>query len=118
MLHEFWHRPAWVTASFPVDVYEDKDVLVIRAELPGMVKDDIDISFEGDLITIKADKKVEKLEGITAYTCERYYGTLSRTLSLPFPVDTDKVSATFDNGLLEVRLPKAEEAKAKRISIK
>ncbi|MBI2829642.1 MAG: Hsp20/alpha crystallin family protein [Chloroflexi bacterium] len=119
MLREFWHRPTWVTGdTFPVDVYEDKDVLVVKAEIPGMTKDDIDISFEGDVLNIKAEKKADKLEGITAYTCERYYGSLFRSVTLPFPVDTDKVLATYENGLLEITLPKAEAAKTKHVSIK
>ncbi|MBI4267217.1 MAG: Hsp20/alpha crystallin family protein [Chloroflexi bacterium] len=101
------------------DLYEIKDELVIKADLPGMKREDIDISMENDYLTIKGERKVEELpEDTKYYTCERYFGSFSRELFLPFPVSADKISATFENGSLEIRLPKAEEAKAKRIEIK
>jgi HSP20 family protein len=117
---------AWETSTperkgiYPrMDMFEDKDELVMRAELPGIRKEDIDISLEGDCLTISAEKKPEKLsKDATSYMCERCFGNYSRTVSLPFPINTDKVSSTFENGLLEVRLPIAEEAKAKHIEIK
>ncbi len=102
-----------------LDMFEEKDELVMRAELPGMRKEDIDISLENDCLSIKAEKKQEEVsENATYYSCERCFGTYSRSASLPFPVNGDKISATFENGLLEIRLPKAEEAKAKHIEVK
>jgi HSP20 family protein len=102
-----------------LDVYEEKDELVVRAELPGIQKEDVDISLENDCLTINGEKKQEEVsEEVTYYSCERCFGTYSRSVSLPFPVEGDKISATFENGLLEIRLPKAEEAKAKHIEVK
>lgn len=101
------------------DVYEEKDELVVKAELPGIRREDIDISLDKGYLTIKAEKKDDTVpEGATYYSSERWFGTYSRSLWLPWPVEGDKISSTFDNGLLEVRLPKAEEAKPKRIEIK
>ncbi len=102
-----------------LDMFEIKDELVTRVELPGLKKEDISVKLEDGRLSISAEKKGEKLsEDATYYTSERYFGQYSRTLSLPFPVDSEKISATFENGLLEIRMPKAEEAKAKQIEIK
>lgn len=121
-------REMWNTSTptlfrgglFPsFDVYEEKDELVIKAELPGVKKEHVDITLEDGELTIKAEKKEEEVgEGVRFYTRGRYYGTYTRSLSIPFPVKDGEISATFDNGVLEVRLPKAEEAKPKRIELK
>ena len=100
------------------DLYEEKDKLVVKTELPGINKEDLDITLEGDRLTIKAEKKEEVNEDATHHTRERYYGQYFRSVTLPYPIKDNKISATFDNGVLEIRLPKAEEAKAKRIEIK
>jgi len=100
------------------DIYEEKDQLVMKTELPGIDKKDLDISLEGDRLTIKAEKKEEVKEEATHHTRERYYGRYFRSVTLPYPVKEDKISATFDNGVLELKLPKAEEVKAKKIEIK
>jgi HSP20 family protein len=97
---------------------EEKDQLVIKTELPGIDKNDLDISLEGDRLTIKAEKKEEITEEATHHIRERYYGRYFRSVTLPYPVKADNISATFDNGVLELRLPKAEEVKAKKIEIK
>jgi HSP20 family protein len=102
-----------------LDVYREKDDLVVKAELPGIKKKDLDISLEDDVLTIKAEKKKEEVaEDADHYVSERHFGHYSRTIGLPFHVDAEKISATFKNGLLEMRLPKAEEAETKRIEIK
>ena len=101
-----------------LDVFEQKDNLVMRTELPGIKKEDIDISLENDYLTVKAEKEEEMPEDTTYYSSERCFGSYLRSVELPFPVNGDKISATFENGLLEIRLPKAEEAKAKHIEIK
>ncbi|MDZ4231081.1 MAG: Hsp20/alpha crystallin family protein [Dehalococcoidales bacterium] len=115
-----WTPTVCATHMHPsLDIYEEKDELVMRAELPGICKEDIDISLEGDCLTIKAEKKQEEVhEDATYYSCERCFGSYSRTVTLSFPVNSDKISSTYENGLLEIRLPKAEEAKAKRIEVK
>ena len=103
-----------------LDMYEEKDGLVIKADLPGVKEDGLEINLEGDTLHIKAEKKEEKEkadEGTKYYACERVYGSYHRTVSLPFPVEAEKVSATFDGGVLQVRLPKAEEAKPRQIKI-
>jgi len=97
------------------DVYEEKGQLVVRTELPGIDKKDLDITLEGDRLTIKAEKKEEVKEDTTDHARERYYGQYFRTLTLPYPVKEDKISATLDNGVLELRLPKAEKVKAKKV---
>jgi HSP20 family protein len=110
----YYHR-----SSIPMEMYETKDDLVIKAELPGFRREDIDISLEGDSLTIKATSKSEELpEGATSYLCERCYGEYSRAVTLPFAVDSGKVEATYENGLLHLRLPKSEEVKPKHIEVK
>ena len=117
---ESWTPVVYTDHMHPrLDMYEEKDELVMRSELPGIKKEDINISVENGCLSIEAEKKQEEVsEKSTYYSCERCFGKYFRSVSLPFPVDTDKISATFENGLLEIRLPKAEEAKAKHIEIK
>jgi len=101
-----------------LDVYREKDDLVVKAELPGIKKKELGISLEDDMLTIKAEKKHEEVtDDAEHYISERRFGEYSRTIKLPFDVDEEKISATFKNGLLEMRLPKAEEAKPKHIEI-
>ena len=120
---EAWE--GWTPVTYPTSLtprmcmYEEKDDLVMQAELPGIKKEDIDISLEGECLTIKAEKKQEEwAKDATCYSCERCFGLYSRSVSLPFHVDADGISATYDNGLLEIRLPKSEEAKTKHIEVK
>jgi HSP20 family protein len=105
--------------TMPIDVYQtDKDVIV-KANIPGVKPDDIDINVVGDTLTIKGERKAEeKIERQNYFYQERRFGTFSRTLTLPVPVQTDKADARFENGVLTLTLPKAEEAKAKKIAIR
>lgn len=119
----FWDswRPAVFRTSLVLhtDMYTENGELVVKTELTGVKKEDLDISLEGDVLTIKAEKKDEEVaEEATHYASERHFGQYSRSLSLPYHVDADKASATFENGLLEIRIPRAEEARAKQIEIK
>ena len=100
------------------DLYEDRDQLVVKTELPGVNEKDLEVTLEGDVLTIKAEKKEEVTEDATHHTKERYYGKYIRSMPLPSHVNGDEISATFDNGVLELRIPKAEELKAKRIEVK
>ena len=100
------------------DIYEEKGKLVMKTELPGIDKKDLDISLEGDRLTIKAERKKEVKEDATHHIRERYHGQYYRSVTLPYPVKEDDITANFDNGVLELRLPKAEEVKAKKIEIK
>ena len=105
--------------TFGLDMYEEKDELVVKAELPGIKKEHLDISLEGGILAIKAEKEPEAVaEEAAYYHCERSFGQYYRSVSLPFHVDADRVSATFENGLLEIRLPKAAEAKSRHIEVK
>lgn len=117
---EMWEQPFTPDNSLipRADMYEEEDQLVMKTELPGIDKKDLDITIEGDRLTIKAEKKEEVKEDATHHTRERYYGQYFRSVTLPYPVKEAKISATFDKGVLELRLPKAEEVKAKKIEIK
>src|SRR4029450_8149835 len=99
------------------DLYESGDHLVAVVELPGMRKEDIDISLHDGTLTISGERKRESTNGEAARRTERYVGTFRRSITLPTRVDAGKVSATYENGILKVTLPKAEEANPKQIEV-
>jgi HSP20 family protein len=101
-----------------LDVYDDKDNLVVTLEVPGMKKDDIEISLHDGMLTVSGERKDEReqTEG-QAFRSERYFGKFQRSLSLPTAVDGNKVKANYKDGILTIHLPKAEEAKPKQISV-
>ena len=101
-----------------LDVYDDKDNLVITLEVPGMKKEDIEISLHDGMLTVSGERKDEReqTEG-QAFRSERYFGKFQRSLSLPTAVDANKVKASYKDGILTIRLPKAEGAKPKQISV-
>lgn len=102
-----------------VDMYEKPDEIVLKAELPGMNRDDINIELTEDAITISGEiKREEEVKEADYYCAERTYGRFSRTIDLPVKVNMEKAEATYKDGLLEIRLPKAEEAKRKEIKLK
>lgn len=101
-----------------LDMYEDKDNIYVRAELPGMKKEEIDLSLHEGSLSISGERKQEeKFEDAEAYRSERFFGRFQRTVSLPTPVAVDKVKAQYTDGILTVTLPKAEEAKPKHIDV-
>jgi HSP20 family protein len=100
-----------------LDLYESGDHLVAVVELPGMRKEDIDISLHDGTLTISGERKRESTNGEKTQRTERYVGTFRRSISLPTRVDAGKVSATYQDGILKVTLPKAEEAKPKQIKV-
>lgn len=101
-----------------VDIFEEGDNVVVKAELPGMKKEDVDVSLTDDVITISGEKKKEeKVEKKNYFRLERSHGSFTRSFSLPVEVQTDKAKAKFANGILEVRIPKTEEAKKKEKKI-
>jgi len=101
-----------------VDVVEKESNVIVRAEIPGIDKNNVDISLDGNNLTIQGKNKHEKREaGEEYHHCEILTGSFSRTLTLPADVDGEKVKATFANGLLEITLPKAENRKRNKISI-
>lgn len=102
-----------------IDLYDDRDHLVLKAEIPGMKKEDIDISLHGDVLTLSGERKEEKtFEKADTYRSERFLGRFQRTLTLPCTVDAGKVQASYKDGVLTVTLPKSEEAKPKQIEVK
>ena len=102
-----------------VDIYEEKDDIVVKAEMPGMTKEDIEIDISNTHLSLKGEKKrEEKIEEEDYFACERAYGAFHRSMELPKDVQADKVKASFKNGVLEIRLPKTEEAKTKEIKVK
>jgi HSP20 family protein len=128
---DFWPRPfprlwrsnEWrlkpINLEAPaLDVYEQKEDLIVKAEIPGLSKDEIDISLDGNVLTIKGEKKKEEeVKDEDYYRCERAFGSFLRTLELPVDVQTDKVSATFKNGVLEICMPKSKEAKTNVVKV-
>ncbi|MHC1767619.1 MAG: Hsp20/alpha crystallin family protein [Verrucomicrobiia bacterium] len=102
-----------------VDVYEDKDSLVVQAELPGMKKEDIELSFHEGCLILSGERKLESENGDgESSRSERFFGRFQRSIELPKRVDANAASATYRDGILTVRLPKAEEAKPKQITVK
>jgi HSP20 family protein len=136
MLEDFWRRP--FPSFFPpfpslfpqlggdvfrrgpsVDVYEEMNDVVVKAEIPGLTKEDVQVSLTDTSMTLSGEKKKEDevKEDVYSYS-ERTYGKFSRTLSLPCKVKSDKGQATFKDGILEVRIPKTEESKKRHVTVK
>jgi len=117
---ERWSRGGELDVRIPaVDVFEEKDDIVVKAELPGMEKENIEVNLADHSLTIKGEKKKEEeVKEENYYRSERSYGSFMRTVDLPKDVRADKIKAAFKNGILEVRMPKTEEAKAKEIKVK
>jgi len=106
---------AWIP---PVDIYETKESIVLNVELPGVTKDDISLEVKDSTLTIRGEKKLEKdVKEENFHRMERTYGSFTRAFTLPSTVQQDKVKAKFRDGILEIRLPKAEEAKPKQIKV-
>ena len=109
------HARRWVPA---MDLVEDNDDLVLRADLPGLSEDDVDIEVKDGVLTVSGERKTEeKKEEEGYYRVERAFGSFSRSLTLPDGIDPEQVKAEFDNGVLEVRIPKPEERKPHRVRI-
>ncbi|HMA27239.1 MAG: Hsp20/alpha crystallin family protein, partial [Solirubrobacterales bacterium] len=105
----------WIPA---MDLVETEDHLVLRGDLPGMTEDDVDIEIKDGVLTVSGERKTDHEEkGEGYHRVERSFGSFSRSLSLPQGVDPGKVEAKFDNGVLEVRIPKPAEAKPTRVEI-
>lgn len=127
VFEDFFHTPAMAgnveaaTLRPRIDVTEDEKCVEIVAELPGVDEKNLDVQVNGDVLTIRAEKKVEHEEkGKTWHVSERSYGSFVRSLELPFEPEADKVEATFNKGVLCVRLPKPANVQrgAKRIDVK
>src|SRR6195256_6551773 len=108
-------RGAW---SPSVDIYENKEQIVLEAELPGMNRDDFELSVENNVITLRGERQFEKKDDSDNYhRVERSYGSFTRSFTLPQSVSADGATAEYRNGVLRVTLPKREETKARRIKV-
>jgi len=106
---------AWIP---PVDIMEEKDRILLTAELPGFKESDVDVQMEGNVLTLRGERKSEvEKEGRTFHRMERSYGQFVRSFTLPNNVDREHIKANFANGLLQIELPKREEAKPRQIKI-
>jgi HSP20 family protein len=101
------------------DIYETENEIVVKAEIPGVKKEDVKLSVRDNVLTLSGERKFEEETKKENYVrVERGYGSFTRSFTLPFYADAKKISAEFKDGLLEVKLPKSEEAKPKEVEIK
>jgi len=124
LFHEMYGRQsddvlthgAWIP---PVDIYENsQSELVLRAELPAMTREDIDVTVENNTLTLRGEKKLDREVNEDQYhRVERTYGSFSRSFSLPETVDVTKVAAEYKDGVLTVRLPRREDAKPRQVKV-
>jgi HSP20 family protein len=113
---ENWSLTTWAPAC---DIYETDNEIVVKAELPEVKKEDVHVSLENNLLTIRGERKLsEETKRENYHRLERRYGAFTRSLTLPNFADTSKINAEFKDGMLRVTLPKREEAKPKQIEVK
>ena len=102
----------------PIEVFEKEDKFVVKADLHGMKREEIEVSVVGDTLTIKGERKSEtEVKEEDYYCCERAYGGFLRSITVPTAVDIEKIEASYENGVLEVSLPKAPEVKPKKVEV-
>ncbi len=126
LFQDAWVRPGFggmiqgaTTGTLPLDMYETNDELVVTATLPGLKPEELDISIQGDVLRIQGEvKRDESIKNEQFHRQEREYGRFYRELALPVSVKSDAVDARFENGILTLHLPKAEEAKPRRIQVR
>jgi HSP20 family protein len=110
----FWLGGGWPT----VDLYEDRDKLIARVEVPGVKKEHIDISLHDGVLSVSGERKAdENYENAQTHRSERFVGRFQRSLTLPVAVQVDKTTASYKDGVLTITLPRAEEAKPKQIQV-
>jgi HSP20 family protein len=116
-----WRRvpAAELSWSPPLEMYEKEDKFVIRLELPGVNLDEMDISMVGDTLTIKGDRRLTRdVKEEEYHRCEMAYGSFARLITMPAAVDVEHIEATYEDGILELSVPKGKEAKPSKIPIK
>lgn len=124
LFEESFVRPrAWLEAervmSVPLDIYEEGDDLIVKATVPGVKPEDLNVQIQNNVLTISGETREERERKETNYHLrEHRYGRFERSVTLPYAVQVDKAEATFDNGVLRLRLPKAEEVRGRRIQVK
>lgn len=103
----------------PVNVYASEEDVTLTSEIPGILPDDLDISIAGDTLTLKAERKPIELEASqTWHRRERGFGSFTRTIKLPYNIESSKVEASFDRGVLRLSLPRAESDKPRKINVR
>jgi HSP20 family protein len=106
------------TWSPAMDIYDSKDNILVKAEVPGMSKEDITVTVQNNILTIQGErKKAGEAKGRSVIREEHFYGSFHRSISLPTDVDPSKVTAAYKNGVIDIVMPKKEEAKPKQIKI-
>ncbi len=116
--HRFNHDEGYGAWVPPVDIFEKGDHLVIRAEVPGVDRNDIDVRVENGVLQMRGERKADPdVDQTTAYRMERLYGSFTRSFTLPTTVDASKIAAKYRDGVLELTIPKAESAKPKKVQI-
>ena len=103
-------------ARLPIDAYSTDNEIIVKATLPGLKPEDVEITYEGDTLTIKGEI-VDEPENVTTLFSERFHGSFVRSVQLNVPVKADEIEATFDNGVLTLSLPKAEEVRPRVIKV-
>ena len=123
-INRFFEMPATSVSpmfegwSPALDLFEDRDTITVKAEMPGMKKEDIDLSVESNTLCISGERREEKQAGQGAsFRSERYFGKFYRTITLPAAVDASRAQAKYKDGILTLTLPKTEEARRKQIQI-
>lgn len=100
------------------DIYEEGENILVKAELPGVEKNDIDVQVENNVLTLRGERKREKeVKSENLYRTERFYGSFTRSFTLPVSVNTEKIHAEYKDGVLHVTLPKVDEAKPRKIKV-
>jgi HSP20 family protein len=124
LLQESFVRPGGpgageaTAARLPLDISENENEFVVKASLPGVKPEDVQITVHGDTVTIRGESKAdEEKKGQTWHVRERRFGAFQRSFSLSAPIDSDKAQAHYDHGVLTLTLPKAEQAKPKQIKV-
>jgi len=111
-------RPDWASLTPPVDVEETPEAYVFRADLPGVHSKDVKVTVSGDTLTLRGERKrEEKKDEGSLHRIERMYGSFERSFTLGSPVRPDQVKAAYRDGVLEIRVPKADEARAREIEV-
>ena len=116
-----WRLLTWETGDgfCPLDLYETDEEVVLKASMPGIKPEDVDISITGDVLTVKGQaKEEEEVKKPNYYRQERRRGTFARSVTLPVQVESDKAEAVFEHGVLTLRMPKAEAVRPKTIKVK
>ena len=118
-LAELTHASQLMSGWTPaLDLYEDKDNIFVKVELPGMKREEIEVSLHEGMLSISGERKSEsEHKDAEVYRTERFFGRFQRTITLPAPVAGDKVRGSYKDGILTITLPKAKEAKPKRIDV-